>query len=57
MRADPDNPVAKERVRREHFPNLPNRAFERAWAQAVKKTKAAKWSKAGPRKGKAGSRR
>jgi hypothetical protein len=50
MRADPDNPIPKKRVREEHFLDLSERAFERAWGNAVKKADAPMWSTGGRRK-------
>jgi len=50
MKSAPDNPRAKEEVRREHFPDLPKKMFYRAWTAAIEEAGALKWRSPGPRK-------
>jgi hypothetical protein len=54
MKDEPNNPRPKGEVRQEHFPDLRERMFDRAWVAATKEAGTPNWSKPGRRK-KAGS--
>ena len=45
------NPIPKKEVKEKYFPALPDRAFDRAWSNAVKMSGQSAWGKAGRRKG------
>lgn len=49
MKASPDKPIPKERMRQDHFPDLSKRSFERAYTKAVMESGATKWSASGRR--------
>ena len=49
MRANPSDPIAKEKFRLE-FPGVTKRAFDRLYSQAVRETRCSAWSKAGRRR-------
>jgi hypothetical protein len=49
MRANPNDPVAKEKLRQD-FPGFSARAFNQLFSQASRETGCVAWSKGGPRR-------
>jgi hypothetical protein len=49
MRASLDNPRPRSEVKKQYFPDVPDRMLERAWSNAAVESGAAKWSQGGRR--------